>query len=105
MLDMDVRPDAEVQINGTVYYLEWDRGTMSYAQIVRHRFRMYERCPHLALWVCSTNARRDGLRSQAERIRSVALFTTAAEALASPHNPIWIDYGGERVALPRQQPA
>jgi len=26
-LDATIRPDAEVWINGTVYYVEWDRGT------------------------------------------------------------------------------
>src|SRR5688500_446391 len=30
--DGRVRPDAEVWINGQLYYLELDRGTMSYAQ-------------------------------------------------------------------------
>ncbi len=103
VLDMAVRPDAEVWINGTVYYLEWDRGTMSYAQIVRHRFRKYEQCKHLALWVCSTDVRREGLRTRAESIRTVALFTTAREALASPHRSIWIDYRGEKATLPRQK--
>src|SRR4051794_18918007 len=39
-----IRPDGEVRINGQLYYVEWDRGTMSYAQIVRHRFRKYEGC-------------------------------------------------------------
>jgi hypothetical protein len=100
--DMDVRPDAEVWINGEAYYLEWDRGTMSYAQIVRHRFRKYKRCRQLALWVCPTEVRREGLRARAESIRSVALFTTAAEALASPHGEIWLDYQGEKAALPRE---
>ncbi len=103
VLDTQVRPDAEVWINGEVYYLEWDRGTMGYTQIVRHRFRKYEGCRHLALWVCSSEGRREGLRSRAERIRSVALFTTAAEALASPHGEIWTDYHGGRAALPRQK--
>jgi hypothetical protein len=103
VLDKEVRPDAEVWIRGEVYYLEWDRGTMGYAQIVRHRFRKYERCRHLALWVCPTGLRREGLRARAETIRSVALFTTADEALASPHGEIWVDYHGDRAALPRHR--
>ena len=46
--------------------LEWDRGTMRYGQIVQRRFRKYETCPHLTLWVCQTDVRRDGLRGRAD---------------------------------------
>lgn len=100
--DREVLPDAEVWINGHCYYLELDRGTMSYAQLVKQRFRKYERCPHLVLWVCSSAARREGLRQRAESLRHIALFATLAEALATPHEAIWIDFQGERVTLPRQ---
>jgi hypothetical protein len=101
VIDQRARPDAEVWINGRLYYLELDRGTMSHEQIVR-RFRKYENCRHLVLWVCPTEARREGLRLRAERIRSVALFTTLAEALDSPHAEIWVDYQGHKASLPRQ---
>ncbi len=103
VLDAEILPDAEVWINGEVYYLEWDRGTIGYTQIVRNRFRKYESCPHLALWICPTEVRREGLRTRAESIRGIALFTTAGEALASPHRDIWIDYQGKKAALPRQR--
>ena len=103
VLDTEVRPDAEVWINGELYYLEWDRGSMSYGQIAAHRFSKYENCRRLTLWVCPTEIRREGLRLCAERIRSIALFATAAEALASPHREIWLDYHGEKAALPRQK--
>jgi hypothetical protein len=99
--DDRLRPDAEAWINGQLYYLELDRGTMGYAQIQR-RFRLYEGFPHFVLWVCPTPERRDGLRGRAEALRSVALFTTFAEAVADPHAAIWLDYQGARVALPRQ---
>jgi hypothetical protein len=101
--DTAVRPDAEVWINGEAYYLEWDRGTMSYSQVERCRFPKYENCRNLALWVCPTDVRRDGLRSRAARVRDFALFTTAAEALTSPHDAIWVDYSGQRAALPRNR--
>jgi hypothetical protein len=100
--DDEVRPDAEVWIRGQLFYLEHDRGTMGYAQVER-RFRKYEGCKHLALWVCPTAERAEGLRRRAERIRGVALFTTFAEALASPHGEIWQDYAGEKAALPRER--
>jgi hypothetical protein len=99
--DLAIRPDAEVWINGQLYYLELDRGTMGYAQMAR-RFRLYERFPHFVLWVCPTPERRDGLRLRAEALRSCALFTTFAEAVASPHEPIWLDFAGNWAALPRQ---
>lgn len=101
--DTEVLADAEVWINGEMYYLEWDRGTMSYAQIVQKRFRKYESCRRLALWIAPTEVRREGLRVRAERVRSIALFTTAGEALASPHRDIWLDYDGGRASLPRQR--
>jgi hypothetical protein len=100
--DTVIRPDAEVWINGHPYYLEWDRGTMSYGQVARQRFRKYEACRCMVLWVCPTDVRREGLRRRAEGIRHIALFATAGEALASPHQPIWVDYNGGRAPLPHQ---
>lgn len=99
--DKSLLPDAEVWIRGQLYYLELDRGTMSYAQLAR-RFQKYEGCRQLVLWVCSSEDRRDGMRRRAESIRSVALFTTLAQALASPHGEIWIDFQGKKAALPRE---
>jgi hypothetical protein len=98
----DLRPDAEVVINGDTYFLELDRGSMGYRQL-RGRFRRYEGAGYLVLWVCPTAERRDGLRGQADGISRLALFATFAEAVADPHRPIWIDCRGERAALPRQR--
>lgn len=97
----EIWPDAEVCIRGQVYYLELDRGTMGYGQIAR-RFQKYEGCPHFVLWVCSSEERLEGMRRRAERIRATALFTTLEKARLSPHDAIWRDYGGGRVALPRE---
>ena len=99
--DDRIRPDAEVWIRGRLYYLELDRGTMSLRQI-DGRFRKYEECRHLVLWVCATAERREALRQRAERLRQSALFASLAEAVASPHWPIWQDYTGQRAALPRE---
>jgi hypothetical protein len=94
-------PDAEVWINKCLYYLELDRGTMGYAQIDR-RFRLYEGCPHLTLWICASVERLESMRRRAERIRGAALFTTLAEAMQSPHGEIWIDFRGDRARLPKE---
>jgi hypothetical protein len=99
--DFEVRPDAEVWINERLYYLELDRGTMGYAQIDR-RFRAYEGCPHLALWVCGSRERLEGLRRRAGRVRTTALFATLADVLATPHGRIWHDHSGQTAALPRE---
>jgi hypothetical protein len=99
--DTRLRPDAEVWINGRRYCLELDRGTMGYARIAG-RFRLYEGCPDLVLWVCSSPARAEGFRRRAERIRGTALFATFADALATPHGPVWRDFAGNRAALPRE---
>lgn len=99
--DQTVLPDAELRINGQLFYLELDRGTMGTAQIAQ-RFLKYESCPHLSLWVCSSEARTEVLRQRAVRLRSTALFTTYAEALADPHAEIWRDFNGGTVELPRE---
>jgi len=99
-VDARVRPDAEVWIDGRVYYLELDRGSMGYRQ-VEGRFRTYAGCPHLSLWVCPTPERAEALRARAGGLRSTALFTTWAEAVADPHAAIWRDAAGGCAALPR----
>lgn len=100
-VDPVLRPDAEIWVRGQRFLLELDRGTMGYAQIAR-RFRLYEGSTDLVLWVCGTAERAEGFRRRAGRIRSIALFTTLGEALATPHGPIWRDAGGQRAALPRE---
>jgi hypothetical protein len=102
-VDREVRPDAELWINGAKYFLELDRGTMSYAQVVRSRFPKYAGTGPLVLWVCSTPVRREGLRLQAASVAHRALFATLGEALVSPHGEIWIDPAGATAALPRSR--
>ena len=100
----DLLPDAEVWIRNRLYFLELDRGTMSYAQIER-RYRKYAAAPEFVLWVCSTAGRRDGMRTRAEVIRHAALFATLGEAVIDPHKPTWQDFAGQTVALPRESRA
>jgi hypothetical protein len=74
---------------------------MDYGQL-SERFAKYERCRNLVLWVCSSAARCEGMRTRAEKLRHIALFATLSDALADPHDEIWTDCQGQRVALPRQ---
>ncbi len=101
LADTQVRPDAELRLNGRRYYLELDRGTISYRQVAR-RFQKYESCPQLSLWICATEERMEGMRQRAGHLRHTALFTTYAEALASPHGEIWRDFRGGKASLPRE---
>jgi hypothetical protein len=100
-VDRYLRPDAELVIGGRRFLLEFDRGTMSYEEIVHRRFSRYRSCNDLVLWVCSTDTRMEGLRRRSEAIREVALFTSLEAALRDPHAPIWIDFDGAKVALPK----
>jgi hypothetical protein len=102
-VDAAIRPDAELLINGQRYFLEFDRGTMSYKAVIETRFSQYRACPDFVLWVCATEARMEELRRQAESLRGTALFTTLNLALRNPHAAIWTDFDGERAALPRSQ--
>jgi hypothetical protein len=100
-VDRSLRPDAEIWIKGQWYFLEFDRGTMSYQNIVETRFAKYRACEDIVLWVCSSASRMEGLRSRAAMLRETALFTTLDQALRSPHAMIWMDFDGEKAALPR----
>lgn len=95
------RPDAVLTVGGAAFLLEFDRGTMSAAQ-VRGRFRLYADCPHLSLWVCATPERAEYLRSQATALRGTALFASLADAMADPHAAVWRDADGRAAALPRE---
>jgi predicted transcriptional regulator len=102
-VDRELRPDAELLIAGERYFLELDCGTMSTADIVRTRFAKYQAAEDLVLWVCLSERQMEGRRRHAGAIRDKALFTTLDQALADPHAPIWVDFDGERAALPRSR--
>lgn len=104
IMDRAIRADAEVVINQELFYLELDRGTMRMGQIER-RLARYEGSRHISLWICADGKRLEEVRRRAAKVRHTALFTTFAEAKADPHAEIWQDFGGARVALPRERRA
>ncbi len=101
VLDTAIRPDAEVWIHGTVYYLELDRGPIGIDEFAQ-RLRAYEHCPHPSLWLCATEDRCEVLRQRAGSLPGAALFTTLTEALRGPHAEIWRSPHGGRASLPRE---
>jgi hypothetical protein len=102
-VDSYLRPDAELLIAGERYFLEMDCGTMSTPDIVQTRFVKYRNAPEFVLWVCPSVADMEARQRRAEIIRSTALFTTLDLALRDPHAPIWVDFTGDRAALPRNR--
>jgi predicted transcriptional regulator len=100
-VDRYLCPDAELFIDGQRFLLECDRSTLSYETVVRTRFAKYRSCTDFVLWVCTTQARMEGLRRRAVELRHTALFTTLELALRDPHAAIWLDADGQQAALPR----
>ncbi|MFL5328571.1 MAG: hypothetical protein ACJ8C4_06620 [Gemmataceae bacterium] len=99
--DSDLRADAELWINGRRYFLELDRGTMGYEEVIRKRFSRYATSTDFVLWVCPNDSRMEGLRRRGSLLRRTALFTTFGQLLADPHGRIWRDADGATAALPR----
>src|SRR5207247_2347891 len=91
-----------VWINGQLYYLELDRGTMSYTQISA-RYAKYKACPHVVLWICSNRDRLEGMRARAAQLRHTALFSTLSEAICSPHGAIWQDHSANRFFIENRE--
>jgi len=100
--DDSFHPDARLWFRDELFYLEVDRGTMGYAQIER-RYRRYDGCPQVVLWVCPSEERLDELRKRAAGVHYTPLFTTVADVLANPRGEIWRDVAGSRVALPQNR--
>jgi len=99
--DQMVRPDAEVVINGLLYYLELDRSPQE-AQSLTQRMAAYASCEHPSLWLCATHKRAEALRRQAATLPAPALITTLEDAYRGSHRDIWRDCGGRIVPLPRE---
>lgn len=99
-VDGYIQPDAELLIAGRRFFLEFDQGTMSIADVVRKRFGKYTATKEFVLWVCPTQTRLETLRRHAASLRGTALFTTLERALACPHSAVWSDVNGAQAALP-----
>ena len=102
--DAEILPDAEVWINGEEYYLEWDRGSMSYGQIVARSLLEVRELP-------GPDALGLPPRRSAARVCAFAPSEFAPspssrlppKGSASPHREIRVYYHGEKATLPRQK--
>lgn len=94
-----LRPDAEMSLDGYFYNVELDTGEQSYAQ-VRRRQRRYAGSQDFLLYVTQSSRRLEGLRKNADPlVRSIALFTTLADAQHDPAGDIYTDFFGERTSI------
>jgi hypothetical protein len=98
--DKKIRPDAEMRIGDTAYYVELDNGTIGYREIVSERYAKYKDFQGLCLWVATNDIRANGLRDRALPVRHSALFTTLDSVKQQPHGGVWVDYDGKIAALP-----
>lgn len=80
--------DAEITINGILVYLEHDRGTMGYAELIE-RVNKYIDCENIVLWVMSSETRIKGLLERTESLPETFLFTTYEQARQNFHGDVW----------------
>jgi hypothetical protein len=94
-----LRPDAEMTLGDYFYYVELDTGEQTHAQVRRRQAR-YAGVEDYVLYVTLSPKRLDGLRRNAhDAVKSIALFTTLADAQRDPHGEIWIDCLSERTSI------
>ena len=84
-VDQEFRADAEVLLNGHHLFIEFDTGSMRYAQI-RERWDVYLNLPpdKRVLWITTTEDRRSGLLSIGHRAKERMTFVTLAEMKNDP---------------------
>lgn len=85
--------DAELVINGKLHYLELDRGTMGYAEVIG-RLDKYRDCQDKVLWVMSSELRIKGILERTKNLPATFLFTTYEKARQDFHQAIWTDATG-----------
>jgi hypothetical protein len=91
--DRRLRPDAEMLLSGTKYFVELDTGTIRDWRKLQRRFRGYQGCKVDVLWVCLSETRMRNLLEKCDQ-RGM-FFTTLACVAATPHGAVWSDRTGE----------
>ena len=73
-VDQTTKPDAEITINGTKVFLEFDSKTEGYKQY-RNRTLAYANVSEAVLWVTTSETRRDGMMRRWRHQLGHAVFT------------------------------
>ncbi len=98
-VDTQFRADAELVINGQLFYVELDRGSEGRPQ-VRKQMDRYKSAGADVLWICQTEKRMHNLMALTDSPNT--WFTTYDKCL-TPHEEIWANIHGEVTALPMDQ--
>lgn len=93
LVNKRIRPDAEMMLQGRLFYVELDTGHQSYSQ-VRRRQRVYAGVEELLLYVTLKQSRKAGLIRASKSVSSIALFTTLAQVQTDPCGAIWESCSG-----------
>ena len=95
LVNRRIRPDAEMTKDGRLFYVEFDTGHESYAQ-VRRRQKVYAGVQDILLYVTMTKTRMAGLIRNSDSVKSIALFTTLEQVMSNPTGDVWKSCGGRQ---------
>ncbi len=99
-ISKELQPDARIVINGTVFFLEHDRDSMS-SKAIRGKIDEYAKLQNIfVLWVATNESRMKKLMRLGEKIKDRSLFATYLEAVKTPHAEIWRGTDGTKASLP-----
>lgn len=98
-VDRRFNADAEVIIDGHVYYIELDRDTEGYAQ-VKKQMKNYQDAKADVLWIVPTNARKEGMMKNTD---CSSFWFTLYDYALFPHDDVWTNIHGETSPLPLPQ--
>lgn len=93
----EIRPDAEILINGNLYFLEWDTGTESRKQWIK---RISHYTDNFTLLVVTRDTKRKkDLVSWSGSLEDSVYLTTMEQALQTPYETIWEALDGSKYPL------
>lgn len=97
-VDKHIRADAEMIMNGHMFFVELDTGSEPYSKVER-RQNSYRAVTDFLLYVTLSERRMQGLVKHSERVKNIAMFTTLDAVLRAPNGQIWTDGFGIRGSI------
>jgi len=94
-VNQDILADADMIVNGELFYVELDTGSVPYRRQKARWEKVCELCDEPFLVVCLTEPRMQGLMNIAKDLANVFLFTTLGRVRADPCGPVWKTADGE----------